>query len=170
MSELTTNKNFLSPLGYSFGVKKLPNVNFFATRVNVPGVSMAAVEIPTPFNRVPISGDKVQFDELNVTFKVDEDMRNYIEVFDWIMGLGFPERFEQYKNLASRGKFTNEGLYSDATLTITTSAMNPNIELTFKELFPITLSEIDFSSTEADIEYVTATVTFRYREYTIKSV
>lgn len=164
------NKNFLSPLGYSFIVKKLPHVNFFTTRVNVPGVSMASVDVPTPFNRMPISGDKVSFDELTVTFKVDEDMENYIEVFNWIMGLGFPAKFDQYKSLASKGKFTGEGLYSDATVTIMTSAMNPNIEVTYKDLFPISLSEIEFSSTDADVEYLTATVTFRYREYTIAAV
>ena len=74
-----TNKNFLSPLGFDFRVKKLPTTNFFVTRVAVPGFSLGVVESPTPFVRMPVPGDKIQFNDLQVTFKIDEDMKNYLD-------------------------------------------------------------------------------------------
>jgi hypothetical protein len=165
-----TNKNFLSPLGFTFGVKKLPHVNFFVTRTSIPGFSLGVAEYPNPFVVLPIPGDKIDFGELQVTFKVDEDMKNYLEIFNWIMGMGFPDRYEQYASIKRMGKGSGLGIYSDATLTVLTSAMNPNIEFSFRNVFPFSLTEIDFSTQSADVEYVEATASFRYELFEIATL
>lgn len=165
-----TNKSFLSPLGFDFSIKKLPTTNFFVTRVTIPGFTLGVVESPTPFNKLPIPGDKIQFNDLQVTFKIDEDMKNYLEIFNWIMGLGFPDRYEQYADIKSKGKTTGEGIYSDASLTVLTSAMNPNIEFTFRNAFPYSLTDLDFNTSSADVEYLEGIVGFRFELFTIKSL
>ena len=165
-----TNKNFLSPLGFDFSIKKLPTTKFFVTRTTIPGFSLGVVEAPTPFVRLPLPGDKIQFNDLQVTFKIDEDMKNYLEIFNWIMGLGFPDNYGQYASLKSKGKTTGEGIYSDATVTVLTSAMNPNIEFAFRNVFPYSLTDLDFSTSSADVEYLEATVGFRYELFTVASV
>jgi hypothetical protein len=165
-----TNKSFLSPLGFNFAIKKLPTTNFFLTRANIPGFSVGVVEAPNPFVKLPIPGDKVQFNELQVTFKVDEDMKNYLEIFNWIMGLGFPDNYGQYANIKGKEKTSGEGIYSDATLTILTSAMNPNMEFTFRNAFPFSLTDLDFNTTSTDVEYLEATVSFRYELFTINTI
>jgi hypothetical protein len=165
-----TNKNFLSPLGFDFRIKKLPTTNFFVTRATIPGFTLGVVESPSPFVRLPIPGDKVQFNDLQVTFKIDEDMKNYLEIFNWIMGLGFPDNYGQYASIRGKGKTTGEGIYSDGVLTILTSAMNPNIEFSFRNAFPYSLTDVDFNTSSADVEYLEATVGFRYELFTVASL
>jgi hypothetical protein len=165
-----TNKNFLSPLGFDFRIKKLPTTNFFVTRANVPGFNLGVVESPTPFVRMPIPGDKIQFNELQVTFKIDEDMKNYLEIFNWIMGMGFPEKYDQYAALKNKARGSGEGIYSDGILTIMTSAMNPNIEFTFKNAFPYSLTDVEFNTSSADVEYLEATVGFRFELFTVNAL
>jgi hypothetical protein len=165
-----TNKSFLSPLGFDFSIKKLPTTNFFVTRATIPGFTLGIAAAPTPFVRLPIPGDKIEFNDLQVTFKIDEDMKNYLEVFNWIMGLGFPDRYEQYAALKRKGKGTGDGIYSDASLTILTSAMNPNMEFTFRNVFPYSLTDVDFTTSIADVEYLEATVGFRYELFTVSTL
>lgn len=158
-----TNKNMLSSLGFRFGIKKLPATNFFVTQANIPGLSVNLVNMATPFKTLPMPSDKVTFNELSITFKVDEDMKNYIELFDWIVGMGFPKDFDQRKALQARQP--GEGLYSDGFLSILTSAQNGNIELSFKNLLPVSLTDIQMSSQQQDVDYIEATASFAYTYY-----
>ena len=48
--------------------------------------------------------------------------------------------------------------------------MNPQINFRFQQVFPISLSAIEFDSTLTDIEYVTADVTFKYDIYEIQNL
>ena len=164
------NKNFLSPLGFTFSLKKLPTTNFFVTRATLPGFTLGVVETPNPFVRIPLPGDKIQFNDLQVTFKVDEDMKNYQEIFNWIMGLGFPDNYEQYASLKRKGVNAGEGIYSDGNLTVLTSAMNPNIQFSFRNMFPYSVTDLDFATSSADVEYLEATVSFRFELFTVGTI
>ena len=97
-------------------------------------------------------------------------MKNYLEMYNWLKELGFPDNFAQYQSIANRSIYSGEGIFSDATLLITTSAMNPNIEVTFFDCFPVDLSELSFDSASADVEYLTATITFANRRFDIKAL
>ena len=73
-----SNKNFLSPLGFRFLIKKTPNVNWFVQSVNLPGISLPEAVMQTPFVNIPFSGEQMTFEKLQVTFLVDEDMAKYL--------------------------------------------------------------------------------------------
>lgn len=161
------NINFLSPLGFRFTLARAPNLNFFATDVNLPSLSLGYVQVPSPFKPIELTGDRLDYGDLQVTFKVDEDFQNYFEIYNWMVALGFPENFDQYRRLEVSPNGAKEKIYSDGTLTIMNSGMVPNIEVTFKDLFPSALSDINFTSTDSDVNYVTNTVTFKYQNYTI---
>jgi hypothetical protein len=162
-----TNKNFLSPLGFAFAIKRLPTVNFFVTRVNMPGVSLGVAETPTPFITIPRPG-RLQFSEMSVTFKVDEDMKNYKEIYGWMTALGRVDGFESYSSIAAGEKsVSGEGIYSDGALSILTSAMNPNMLVTFSNMFPVSISDLDFTTQSADVEYLETTVSFRFQSFKI---
>lgn len=165
-----TNKNFLSPLGFRFLVKKLPNVNFFAQKANIPGVSLQATEQPNPFVTIPYYGDHMAFNELQVTFRVDEDMKNYLEISTWIRALAFPEDFSEFAALFNKSPASGEGLKSDASLIITTNGKNPNYECVFQDIFPISLSDLVFDTTDEAVNYLEATVEFRYTQYKISGL
>ena len=97
-----------------------------------------------------------------MTFKVDEDLSNYREIHDWLRSLGFPESFAEYKALAANAEYTGTGIKSDISLIVLNALKRPNFEITFRDAFPVFLSEVMFDTTLADVQYVTATATFKY--------
>jgi hypothetical protein len=174
-----TNKNFLSPFGFKFFLKKTPNVNWFVQSINLPSISIQNTIKPNPFIKIPLTGDHIDFGELKVSFRVDEDMKNYLEIYNWLIGIGFPDKFDQYKSIAPKinrqitgdaDVLTGTSIYSDATLMILSSNMNPLTEITFVDTFPVSLSDLQFNSTLTDVQYILAEVTFIYRKFDIKSL
>lgn len=168
---MAMNKNMLSPVGFSFHIKKLPEFNFFVQNVTLPGVSFPVIEQPTPFKAVPRYGDHLVYGELLVTFKVNEDLGNYIELYNWLVGLSFPDNFDQYKELAEEGKqLTGDGLESDSYLMVMSSAMNPIMRIDFEDIFPVSLSDLTMDSRDTNIDYIEATANFRFLRYTFTNL
>ena len=178
------NMNYVSPVGFRFSIKKLPNVNWFVQAANIPGVTLGEAIHNMPSIDRHLPGEKLTYDHLNLTFKVDEDFANWMELKNWMVGLGSPEGSEQFRNYMGDSKVQMDGpvyqkpstskisdaYMSDATLVILNSNMNPNFEITFKDIFPTSLSELNFDTTLADVEYITATATFRYISYTYRKI
>lgn len=171
------NLNYLSPLGFRFLLDRTPTTNYFVQSASIPGVTLGDYNEETPLISLPYPGDKLRFSPLDITFRVDEDMRNFNELFDWLMGLGYPESTDQRaalqatpsgSNLAGLG--TRDAVYSDGSLIIMTSAQNPNIRIAFRDLFPIDLSSLRFDTTSQDVNYLEATASFRYSLYTIELI
>lgn len=155
--------NFLQPIEFEFSVKRIPNVEFSIQRASIPGINMSFATHPTPFNNVYHSPDKIEYQELNITFTVDEYANNFLEIFEWMHGLAFPQSYGQFKELQQ----SRDGLYSDITLMVKNSAKRPNLRINFVNAFPISLSEINLDTTNTDVIYPEATVTFKYDSYTI---
>ena len=170
INDQPNNINFLSPLGFRFKLKRSPNLNFFVTDVNLPQISLGFVELPTPFKIVNIAGSKLDYGDFNLTFRLDEDMATYFEIYEWLIALGFPEGFNQYRGLSTAKPGNTKTLTSDATLTIMTSAMVPNIEISFEDLFPTSISDIQFTTQDDDVNYITASVSFKYKIFHVNKI
>ena len=164
-----TNTNFLSQLGAKFVLKKIPNVNYFIQQVALPSVDLGEIQVPTPLsNRLKYPGDLVTYGDLVITFRVDEDLNNYKELYNWILSMSRVEDFEAstaWANESSPG--SDDRVFSDATLTILNSAMNPNQEISFKDVYCSSLSDLPFTTQAADVDYIECTATFKYRSFTI---
>jgi hypothetical protein len=159
-------QNYLSPVEFRFVIQRLPYTTFFTQNVSLPGVSINPVEQGTPFKTLYFTGDRLLYDQFSVTFRVNENMDNYLEIYNWMVGLSFPDRFAQFANLEA----SDQGLYSDATLMIMNSGRTANIQYKLRDIFPINLSNIDLDTTVGDIDYVTATATFQLGSYDIETV
>ena len=166
------NRNFLSPTGFKFGLKRSPGVAFFCNQANIPALDLGVAEQPSYLKDIPLPGDKIQFGDLNLRFLVDEDLVNFMEIQNWIRGLGFPESLAEFNDLKNEailgpmGKST-EDVYSDGTLQILSSNLIPKFQVVFNDLFPYSLSTVTFDATDTDIEYFTADVAFKYTIYEI---
>lgn len=165
-----SNKNFLSPLNFKFTIKKAPHVNFFIQKVNIPMISLRQVDIPSPLVRMPIPGDHIDYANLNVTFKVDEDLQNYLEIHNWIKSLGKPEDSDQYYQIQQKDSWTGEGIYSDISVMVLSSTKMANYEIVYTDAHPVSLSGLNFTTTDTDVNYVEATATFKYTLYNINKV
>lgn len=171
VSRTPINKNYLSPTGGTMIIKKIPHVTFFCQQMNIPGIGFNSVpNQPTPFVKIPQTGDHLEFQELKLQFSVDEDLKNWKEIYDWIVSIGFPEDTSQFKKLQDQPKYTGEGIKSDLSLIINTNGKIPNIDITFIDAFPVEISGIEINTTDPSIKYVTATVTFIYEQYKFNSL
>jgi hypothetical protein len=158
--------NYLSPLEFNVIIKRIPNVEFYTQRANIPNISQSPVVHPTPFNNVFQTGDKMQFGNLDLSFVVDEEMNNYLEIYRWMKGITFPNDFNQYKSLEE----TDEGIFSDIIIQVLNSHKNKNLEITFINCFPISISDVLLDTTGTDVIYPEATVTFQYDSFSIKKL
>ena len=165
------NKAFLSPLGFKFQVKKLPTFIDYIQSVSFPSVTMGETEgVFNPFQKIVVPGEHMEFSKLFVKFKLDANMVNYREIFDWIQGLGKPDNFDQYAAVANQLTGSGAGAQVDATLTILDSDLQPNLQFYFYDLYPTHLSGFELDYTLNDVEYITADVEFSYREYNYKKL
>ena len=166
------NRNFLSPTGFKFALKRSPGVAFFCNQANIPSLDLGIAVQPSYLKDIDRPGDKITFGDLNLRFLVDEDLVNYMEIQNWIRGLGFPESLDQFQELKDEnvlgpmGK-SNDDIYSDGTLQILSSNLIPKFQVIFRDLFPSNLSTVTFDATDTDIEYFTADVSFKYTIYTL---
>ena len=176
MSALTntpTNRNFLSPLNFRLVLQKAPLLNFFLQSASIPGLTFAGnIIMPTPLVDIPIPGERLVYSPLTVSFMVDEDMTNYLEIFNWMVSLAAKDLqpFARYQAQTSIEPDVNSRDRSDIKLMILTSSKNPNIEVNFLDAFPSQLGELNFNTTSAGVNYLESSVTFEYVKYTINMV
>lgn len=165
-----TNRNFLSPVGFKFTLAKEPKVAFFCNSARIPEITLGVLQQPSYLKDIDIPSDKLQYGDLIIRFIVDEDMENYMAIHNWLTGLGFPETAQQFKDLVAD---TNTGLpdlkyqFSDGSLYVLNSNYNTSAIVKFKDLFPVSLSALEFNATQTDVQYFTADVTFKYTIYSI---
>ena len=176
LSNQIQNRNFLAPTGFKFIVSRAPKISYFGNQVNVPALTLGIAEQPTYLKSIPRPGTEVSFEDLTLTFLVDEDIENYMEIQNWIRGIGYPESLDQIYDFQKddsktiKAKYTEEiNLFSDGTLTILDNVNLPKFKVIFDGLFPYALSTLAFDATQSDIEYFTAEVSFKYNIYNIVS-
>jgi hypothetical protein len=171
--------NYLRPNGFRLTLKDLPDVSFTCQSVNLPGISLGVAVQPNPFIDIPRIGDKLTFEQFSIKFLIAEDMSNFLELYEWIVALGFPNDYTEYKS------FTGERLerfpfykdktgaidalgYSDGILTILDSNNNPKTNIIFKDLFPISIESNIFDVMSTDVQFLTASASFKYRSFDIE--
>jgi len=173
MAPQIENRNFLSPTGFKFTLKKSPKVAFFCNEANIPDLNLGIAVQTSYLKDIDLPGDKIVFGDLNLRFLVDENLENYMEIQNWIRGLGYPENLQQFADLQNqgiiRGNYTQDrqNIYSDGTLQVLTSSSIPNFQVVFKDLFPYSLGTLTFDATQTDVQYFTADVGFKYTIYSI---
>jgi len=166
------NKNLLQGSKFRLNFDRLPDVSFFCTEVNIPGLSLTENTRTTPFIDYTVAGDKISYTPLEITFLLNENLSPWREVHDWMRGLGFPTDFAEYRNLAAlkaaKAKFASIGeapQYSDGRLTIYTNKNNPAFTMAFKDLYPVEISSIQFASKMSAEEVITGTAKFAFVHY-----
>ena len=165
------NRNFLSGVGFKFNLAKHPKVDFFSNSAKIPQLTLGLATQPTYLKDIDVPGEKLTFGDFTLKFLVDENMENYMTIYNWLVGLGFPESTKQFKDLTtdSADQRDPKEAYCDGTLRILNSNLREIAQVKFQDLFPVSLTSLDFDSSNTDIEYFTAEATFRYTIYDLIS-
>ena len=174
--------DYASPIQFRFKCSKLPKVEFFCQTANIPGIGLGQADMDTPLKSIPFPGDKVTYQDLAISFLVDENLNNYKEIHDWIIGLGAPQNHTQFSTLRDTGtdrfpgQTTNSpnnntvpdgGTYSDATLTVLNSKNIAVTEIRFHNIFPTSLGALSYDVQASDVNYLAVGVDFSYMYYEI---
>lgn len=155
-------RNFLSQLNFEFLIKKAPHLNFTVQKVAFPGIRLNSPMPNNPFVKTPYPGDHIEFGTLYVSFRLEKNMDNYLEMWNWITAMGFPQNHDQYAEIQNHSHWSGDGIYSDISLIINTGQHNENIDVTFHDAFPTQITPLILSSMDPDVDFIEATVKFAY--------
>ena len=165
------NRNFLSGVGFKFSLTKFPKVAFFSNYARIPELNLELATQTSYLKNIDVPGERLSFGDFTLRFLVDENMENYLAVYNWLKGLGFPESGKQFTEIItdSDGQRDPKEAFCDGTLSILNSNYREVAKVKFNDLFPTSLTSLDFDATNTDIQYFTAEATFKYTVYKITS-
>ena len=165
------NRNFLSGIGFKFNIGRYPKVDFFCNTARIPEITLSTATQASYLKDIDVPETKLTFGDLTIQFLVDENMENYRIVHDWMYGLGFPETAQQFKDLTTDqdGQRDMPLQFADGTLRILNSNFNEVAKVKFLDMFPVSLSSLDFDATQTDVNYFTAQASFKYTVYQLTS-
>ena len=165
------NRNFLSGVAFKFNLAKFPKVDFFSNSARIPELSLELTRQPSYLKNIDVPGERLSFGDLTLRFLVDENMENYLSVYEWLTGLGFPETTKEFADLIkdSDGQTDPKEAFCDGTLRILNSNYREVAKVKFNDLFPVSLTSLDFDATNTDVQFFTAEATFKYTLYKLST-
>ena len=165
------NRNFLSGVAFKFNLAKFPKVDFFSNSARIPELNLELTTQASYLKNIDVPGERLTYGDFTLRFLVDENMENYISVYNWLTGLGFPETTKEFAELIKDkdGQRDPKEAFCDGTLRILNSNYREVAKVSFNDLFPISLTSLDFDATNTDVQYFTAEATFKYTVYKISS-
>ena len=159
-----SNLNQLNIVSFEVNFSRLPNVQYFCQRVNIPAVILGDTFQPTPFLNTPVEGDTLTFEAVNISFILDEDLQNYREMYTWMTALGFPREYNQFTQLQEAKTISETASkYSDMSILLHTNKSNPNYEIKFTDVFPTSLSAVQFDTTASSLDPIVVDATFAFQ-------
>ena len=166
------NPNPLHPNKFQLNFSRTPNVQYFCQSISVPGLSLSEIPKNNPFVDIYSPGEKAQYDTMNITFIVDEELKSWLEMHDWIRAMTKVESYAEYRNLSNltNNKNTSFPQFSDAAITLFSSANTPTYRFKFYDCFPTSLSAIILSATDSPDNIITADVNIRFAYYDVEKL
>ena len=167
-----TEINYLNPTAFETNFQRIPKTSFTCTSISIPSLALGVTNYASLFSDLPIEGDKILFEQLSLEFIVNEDFSNYLEIYNWITSIGFPENFQQFSLKESlQATSGTDTLKSDMSIIVNTNKSNPNYEVKFKDAFPTTLGNVDFIAGSPSIAPIAVGATFAFSgQFTITKI
>lgn len=161
-TNLTDNLNMLGPGNFKITIdaSEFANLQFFCTTANVPSLTSNEVLQSYGNRQAYVPGDTLEYGTFEVTFIVDEEMKNYIEMYNWIK-----KNADHNITQTRTGQRSHEEKYKDITLSVLTSKNTINKQIRLQDAFPTNLGDLNFTTQDLTVEYLTCTVTFRYNKF-----
>ena len=165
---LTSNFNYLQPTGFKLVIdrKNYPNLEFFCQDFTHAGVIMNTADLGyKKISAIPFIGDKLTYNEMLANIILDEDMKSYIEMHNWM------RRNLDTDNVTALDRFKNAAAVptvSDITLSILNSSNNTVAQIIYRDSIPTALTDIQFQATTGAESFLTFGASFRFTYFDIK--
>ena len=150
-SNLTTNLNLLAPNGFRLIIDKaeFANTEFFVTSFSLPSANLGETQVNYKNAVGYVPGETLTFDSISMRIAMDEELKGYTELLQWMV--------------ANETKLT----VKDMIISILSNTNEPNKQIQFTNAFPVSVSGVEFSTQNTDIEFLQTDITFRYDRFTI---
>jgi len=160
--------NLQSSLNWTMNLIRAPGITYFLQSIKVPNIMINPPKVPSPSLGIPMVGDHLNFEPLEVKFKVADNFQDWLEIYNWLVALADPSnKGTKYLQLENNPSYLGYGLYSDLQVITLDSQKNPSYVFTFERCFPMALSGPEFNTTDDNLLYITASVQFKYLKYEI---
>ena len=154
-----TKINLAKSTNYKLNLHVLPETQFWLTTCNIPTFSTNEVPIPDPihgYRYKPTNTSTVA--PMTVTFLVDEDYSNYMEILDLMYKAAGPDMSKRYQ--------VGETTGFDGSLHILSNNKNISDKVfTFHNLFPTILGELQMTNESSEPLLTDLTLQYDYMTY-----
>lgn len=152
------NTNFLQPTKFLMTFPEITDTGYFCQKVNIPGIELDSPVHVTPNLDLYVSGTKLTYATFDMDFLVNENLSSWLVLYKWMTDLSSVENsYTLRKNKQS-------------TLTIYSNLNNPKIRVNFINIFPTSLSGLNFDTTLSADEHILCSASFRYDYFTIDRI
>ena len=165
--------NYLRPNSFRMSIQQAPSVSFTCQTAEIPGINSVPADQATPFISIPHAYDKIQYPPFGIEFIISESLDNYLEIFNWMRAIGFPEEYKDFLNMPGiqneniSRKNSQDFLMSDISLIALDSDNHTLMEVTYLDAFPVALGSIIFNTKVGEYNYLTASTNFAFRDLNI---
>ena len=162
------NTNYLQPTKFLLTFDRMPTVQYFCTSINIPGVSVGQAPINFPSLTVYAPGNQITYNNLNVEFNIDEELVGWRELYNWFRSFASPDGTDERNTLTKIQTLNKSDIkpwYTDATLTVLNALNNPTLRVQFINVFPISLSDLNFDAKLSADNIMVGNANFVYEQY-----
>ena len=165
---LTNNFNYLQPTGFRLVIDRTnyPNLEFFVQDFTHAGVIMNTADLQyKKLAAIPFIGDKLTYNEMLANIILDEDMKAYTEMHDWmrrILDQDMTTPVDRFK-----AKTEKPPAQSDITLSILSSSNNPVVRIKYRDCIPYNIVESNVATYTGDSDIGSMAVKWRFSTYDV---
>jgi hypothetical protein len=139
-----------SQQNYYFTIAKYPEVSYDIVDAAIPDISLGKMGIKTPYYEYKVTGTSLSFSELRLTFIVNEDLANYLQIYKWLMSLKefavLPDSMlDEVAAINEKLSSYSASVKSDCQLHILTNKKNTQTIFKFVDCWPYSLGSINLS-------------------------
>lgn len=168
-NRIPSNIDYAAPTQFRFQIARLPNVEYFIVAANVPDITHSGdAEINTPFKTFYNGADILEYSDLTVKFLINESLENWEELYNWIRGIAFPATRGEFAAMVTESEQEPQNMFSEATMTILSNKNNPLLQIVYKNVYPTTLTGLEYDVQQTDTVSLSATATFKFSDIELR--
>jgi|TARA_X000001388_G_scaffold24304_1_gene16804 hypothetical protein len=166
LGNFPTTSSLLTANQFKFNTARIPILSEYVTAVNIPSIEFVSAELGTAYGvNIPTATGKYIFEDLTVSFLVDEELESWREIYEWLRRLG--PMNDESQSIMYKDCYESTTL---GELTILNSAYKPKFRYKFHNMFPISLTGFSFTTTAADSIQLSSAATFRFSYYDVEKL
>lgn len=193
---LSNNRNYSLQNKFILELDMFPGTGFMCQNVNgLGGLTMPITEFDSRFKKVPLAGNNgLVYDDLNISFIVSEDLRNYYSIHKWLMINGHSGQwsskeekddhfFDENRNVKESKTLPESSIFypnerenisgldelSDGRLYIYDSNNRKTFRVDLSSIIPYRLSGLSFNTKMTNAQYLIANSVFKYQKIQFKT-